>query len=203
MKTIVRTTVSIFVMLLSVPFSYAQQGFRFGVDVHGGMGFEEQGPLTKPQASASLVGGYQFNPHLFLGLGVGMGHFCPLWEEKSLYPGGRQEPGYEYVNKNMLQLFFREKISFLERKVSPFTSVDIGYPVGRKRSSGDSMPLFLEPGLGCDLRIGNGHALSLMVGYRWQEVSYKQSKYNIAEELSSVPLQRIAGQLTLHAGFMF
>ena len=202
MKTKVKIS-CILVMLLSVSYSYAQSGFRFGVDVHGGMGFEEEGPLTKPQASASLVGGYQFNPHLFLGLGIGMGHFSPLSEEKALYPGGRIDFGYEYAEKNMLQLFFREKVNFLDRKVSPFTTFDIGCPVSRKRGSGDSMPLFLEPGLGCDLHIGNGHALSLMVGYHWQGVSYNQSRYNINDQLYSIPLQKIAGQLTLHVGFMF
>lgn len=193
----------ILVILSCVTILPAQSRFRFGVDVLGGMGFEQPAPLTLLQSSVSLVGGYQFNPHLFLGLGVGMGHFSPLSEERALYPGGRIDFGYEYAEKNMLQLFFREKVNFLDRKVSPFTTFDIGCPVSRKRGSGDSMPLFLEPGLGCDLHIGNGHALSLMVGYRWQGVSYNQTRYNSNDQPYSIPLQKIAGQLTLHVGFMF
>ena len=194
-------TVCILVLLSNTTMLFAQRGFRVGVDIHGGIGFDQPVRLTNPQASANLVGGWQFNPHLFLGWGMGIGHFCPLYDEQAKYPGGRIDAEYIYLKRNMFQLFIREKVNILNGKVSPFTILDFGYPVSRK-GKGETQ-LFVEPGLGCDFRIGDKHSLNVMMGYRIQEVNYKRSVYNIYDELHSTSLQKVSGQLTLHLGFTF
>lgn len=66
------------------------------------------------------------------------------------------------------------------------------------------IPLFLEPGLGCDFRLGKRHSLSLTVGYRWQAVSYKQIRYhNYFDYIYTTPLQKNSGVMTQHIGYLF
>lgn len=193
-------------MLSGYTESYAQKGFRFGVDFNGGRTLEDKWfQLNKPQASANLIAGYQFNPYLFLGLGMGVGHFSPLAEENALEPGSRKDPKYIYQNRNLFQLIVREKVNFLDKRISPFTSFDFGYPVnGKDVAKDDRIPYFLEPGLGCDFRLGNRHSLSLTVGYRWQAVEYKQSIYHdYFDIVLTQQKQKIAGVLTLHVGYLF
>ncbi|MBR3291968.1 MAG: hypothetical protein IKI66_07285 [Bacteroidales bacterium] len=198
--------VCLIAMLSGYTESYAQKGFCFGVDFNGGMTLEDKWfQLNKPQASANLIAGYQFNPYLFLGLGMGVGHFSPLTEDKAIEPGSRIDPKYTYQERNMFQLIFREKVNFLDKRISPFTSFDFGYPVNGKDVAKDNrIPYFLEPGLGCDFRLGKRHSLSLTVGYRWQSVSYKQVRYhNYFDYIYTYPLQKTAGVLTLHVGYLF
>ena len=195
--------IALLIAALFVAFSscFAQSGFHVGIDLNGGIGFEQPVRMTKPQASANLVGGYQFNPFLFLGIGMGIGHFCPLYEDRAKYPGSRIEIECEYQTRNLFQLFIREKVNFLDRKVSPFTSLDIGYPMGRRAK--ETSRLFIEPAIGCDFQIGKTHSVNIMVGYRMQGVSYTQSRYNDYDQLISVAMEKISGQLTLHMGFVF
>jgi len=88
--------------------------------------------------------GYQFNPHIFTGLGVGVG----LYDE------------FEDLG---IPVFANFRYTILNKRISPFVDAKAGY------SFGDMEGLYLSPSVGCRFAIGKRMAITTSVCLEVQE----------------------------------
>jgi hypothetical protein len=189
----------------------AQPGFRFGVDVHGGYALDQN---SKHGMGADLVAGYQANPYVFFGVGAGyqMNKALQYHEHTFFLPSEIESDRYDYDQYNRFRFFVRGKANFTKGKVSPFANFDAGLSTTRnmkevKKFIGTvSQPmsgLFFEPAIGCDIQVGGAHQLFVKLGYYCQSTQYFHRRLKDDWVDASCYPTGLAGQLTLHAGFMF
>lgn len=199
------------IMLCMVTELHAQPGFRFGVDVQGGYALD---PYSKHSIGADLVAGCQANPYVFLGVGTGYqtNRALQYHEHTFFLPSEIESDRYDYDKYNRFRFFVRGKANFMKGKVSPFTNFDAGLSTTRNAKEEKKFigtvrkpmtGLFFEPAIGCDIQVVEGHQLFVMIGYCCQSTQYYHRR--IKDDLVDAACYPtgLAGQLTLHAGFMF
>lgn len=178
-----------------------ESAFRYGIDVHGGIGINE---LSHYSAGADILCTWQANNHVQLGVGAGYQRTDAL-----VYMGLGGEYRTDYGDFDGIRLFVREKASLSEGRIAPFVWFDEGGTIGLKRSGARSgrqaTQLFFEPGVGVDFQLKGGNQIGLSLGYLSQHTSY--SRYTIASDgksmLDNTPMTDFIGQLVLHIGFVF
>lgn len=208
-----RKTIVLFIICLALHGYglHAQPGFRFGVDVHGGYALD---PYSKHSIGADLVAGCQANPYVFLGVGAGYqtNQALQYHEHSFSLPSEIESDRYEYDKYNHFRFFVRGKANFTKGKISPFTIFDAGISTTRNAKEEKKFigtvrkpmtGLFFEPAIGCDIQVTGGHQLFVMIGYCCQSTQYYHRR--IKDDLVDAACYPtgLAGQLTLHAGFMF
>ena len=92
--------------------------------------------------------GYQFNPHIFAGLGAGVG----LYDE------------FEDLG---IPVFANFRYTILNKRISPFVDAKAGY------SFGDMEGLYLSPSVGCRFAIGKRMAITTSVCLEVQDYEYE------------------------------
>jgi hypothetical protein len=117
-----------------------------------------------PVPSLTMVNGYQFNQHIFAGIGV----------------------GYEHYDFGVMPVFLEAKYLFRSDILTPFVSVKVGGSVplqshmednwGRSGNKTYGGALF-APEVGIMLPLGNADAFILSVGYHYQQLSYDSPTY--------------------------
>lgn len=209
MKTRVMTIVAF--MLCMTAGLHAQPGIRFGADIHGGYALDLN---SKHGIGADLVAGWQANDYVFIGAGAGyqMNRALQHHEHTIFFPTETESDRYDYDKYNRFRFFVRGKANFTRGKISPFTNFDAGLSTTRnvkeeKKFIGTVRQpmsgLFFEPAIGCDIQVGGGHQLFVMVGYCCQSTQFYHSRVKDDMVDASCYPTGLAGQLTLHAGFMF
>ena len=63
--------------------------------------------------------------------------------------------------------------------------------------------LFFEPAIGCDIQVGGAHQLFVKLGYYCQSTQFFHRRLKDDWVDASCYPTGLAGQLTLHTGFMF
>lgn len=104
--------------------------------------------------------GYQFNPYIFLGAGVGFDFIgnCQ-WGEIG---------GYAYEKRDSkvdIPVFFNVHSNFTRTKFSPFLDVKVGAYVNNDHNK------YAKVSLGCRYALGNNMGLSLSVGYKYRDAT--------------------------------
>lgn len=122
--------------------------FDFGLPLAGNLNY----PLS---LGAQTVVGYQFNRTFTAGIGVAI-------------------QGYGPSDMLLLPVFADARLTFPQKKWTPFVSLDAGYALtlrGGDRKGG----LLISPGVGGRIPIANNLAFSFGLGLRWQ---LNQGPYN-------------------------
>lgn len=117
--------------------------------------------------------GYQFNPYLFGGIGLGVNYYTES----------------ELCN---LPIFANIRANLLDAKITPFVDFRIGYSVL------DVEGLYLAPSVGCRFALTRKMAVNLGVGYTLQRVGiyYVYDNYFFDEKIS-------CSAINLKVGFEF
>lgn len=103
--------------------------------------------------------GYQINPYIYLGAGLGV----------HLYSMDNLETSVA------LPIFANFRVNFTKTKVSPFFDAKIGYSVV------DLKGLYLSPSLGVRIGLSDNLGLNIKVGYSAQKFTYWAYKYTIKD----------------------
>lgn len=121
-----------------------------------------------PIPSLTTVNGWQINPKLYTGLGI----------------------GFEYYEWGVMPVFADVKYLFLtagSQKYTPFGSMKLGwsFPIGNPTEEDVNYEgitkyqggIQLNPEAGIRISMGNNNALLLSMGYHFQQLSYKSRTY--------------------------
>lgn len=95
--------------------------------------------------------GYQFNNYLFVGGGVAYHYYADWWYDSEAYA---------------MPIFANFRANFMNKKVTPFTDVRVGYSVGDLEGG------YAYVGLGARFKLVNKLALNLTLGFSYQEYEY-------------------------------
>lgn len=117
--------------------------------------------------------GYQFNPYIFLGAGLGMSYF-------------------NNSDRVTVPIYTDFRVNFTKNKITPFGEVKLGY------SSGDVEGSFFSTDLGVRFGLVGKKAINVKLGYTVQGTDFSYSSYNYSYS-STEALQAIS----LKVGFEF
>ena len=135
------------------------KGYRGSVEVGTIVNFKASGiPIDKGAFSITTSHGYQFNPHLFLGAGIGLDYHAA---------GGRL----------FMPLFADVRANFLNRDITPFWGVKIGYAVGSKASEVVNPGIYFNPTFGVRFILNRQSAMNIAFGYNLQQQIVKKDIY--------------------------
>ena len=105
--------------------------------------------------------GYQFNPYIFLGAGVGL-HFMPSYETP-----GMNIPLDVRDSKVDIPVFANIRCNFSKKKVTPFVDVKGGTYINNNGG------LYANASVGCRFAINKKQAVSVAVGYALEELEFE------------------------------
>jgi hypothetical protein len=153
-----------------------------------GLLFGEGADGTHPFASLTTVNGWQFGQRVFTGIGL----------------------GYEFYEWGVLPVFADVKYFFKQNVVTPFISFKAGYsfPLSKRKSGSDYYTQYgqtyggvlVNPEVGLLIPVGAANAISVTVGYQYQELSYNEIQiyWNAYEKRVYTNYNRIS----LRVGFL-
>lgn len=105
--------------------------------------------------------GYQFNPHFFLGAGVGL-HFMPSYKTK-----GMDIPLDVRESKVDIPVFANLRCNFTEKKVAPFVDLKGGSYMNNNGG------LYANVSVGCRIALNEKQAISLSAGYATEKLEFE------------------------------
>jgi hypothetical protein len=127
-----------------------------------GLLFGEGADGSHPFASLTTVNGWQFGQRVFTGIGL----------------------GYEFYEWGVLPVFADVKYFFKQDVVTPFISFKAGYsfPLSKRKSGSDYYTQYgqtyggvlVNPEVGLLIPVGSSNAITVGVGYQYQELSYNE-----------------------------
>ncbi len=118
-----------------------ETGYRGFFDFGGTIG---TGTFDDNRVELSTSHGIQISPHFFLGVGAGYNHYSGL-------------------ELHEIPVFGHVRSEFLDKFVSPFIDIKIGYTVF------DEMGFYMNPSVGCRIALPRKTGLSFSVGYTMQK----------------------------------
>jgi len=138
--------------------------------------------------------GYQFNPYVFLGAGVGL-HFMQKYETN-----GMEIALDTRDSKVDVPVFGNVRFNFAKSKIAPFVDGKVGYYVTNNGG------LYYNVSAGCRFSINAKQAVSVSVGYTSQELEFEtfdsfSSKYNL--DYTRSPRKLTAEGVAIKVGFEF
>lgn len=122
----------------------------------GYRGIVEMGPALPLGITMTIINGYQFNPHLSLGLGTGLNFY--IEEERISMP-----------------LFADLRVSFLDKRVSPYIAMNLGYSFDLTNDFEPSGLLFLPMG---GVRFKFSEKMSMNIGLGFGIQGYRYDTYD-------------------------
>ena len=145
-----------------------------------------------PLPSLTMVNGWQINPNLFTGMGV----------------------GYEYYEWGVIPFFAEVKYMRSSDRVKPFCSLKLGYSIPAEKPSESSDyynvitdyigGVLVSPEAGIRIPMGYTNALMLSLGYHYQELSYKQTYQNWYYTTNTEStIHTNYNRISIKVGFMF
>lgn len=138
--------------------------------------------------------GYQFNPYLFLGAGVGL-HFMSSYKTSDM-----EIPLDVRDSKVDIPVYANVHCNFSKKKVAPFVDVKGGTYVTNNGG------LYVNASVGCRVAINEKQAVNVSVGYASEKLEFETfqrftSKYNLDYTRYGNKLDTEA--VTLKVGFEF
>lgn len=138
--------------------------------------------------------GYQFNPYLFLGAGMGL-HFIPSYKTK-----GMDIPLDQRESKVDIPLFANIHCNFLKKKVTPFIDVKGGTYVTNNGG------LYINASVGCRFALNEKQAINLSVGYSLEKLEFETFDRFISHtsmRYTTVPTKYDTEAIAVKLGFEF
>ncbi len=140
---------------------FIELGFSFGTSTENGI-YSDDG---NDRLEFSTSHGFFFNPYLFLGGGVGF-HYYPGYYDDGEY--------YSYDDDDItleIPIFAHIRVHFIDRKVSPFADIKLGYSVY------DYTGPYFSPSVGCRFAKGSRSGFWFSLGYTLQQ--FDEFEHNI------------------------
>lgn len=154
---------------------YKERGYRGFAELGYTIGIGDY--LDDNRIELSTSHGYQFNPHFFLGGGMGVHYFHQAYSDVYALPF--------YVD-------FRA--SFTKGRISPFGGLKLGYSIGITDEDAGDLGTYIAPSIGVRFKLGYSFGLNLSAGYSVQLVQYEDYYSRTTENL---------GGFTIRAGIEF
>lgn len=129
--------------------AYRYWGYRGFVEMGYAIG---TGDNAEDRLEISTSHGYQFNPYLFLGGGVGF-HY------------------YTNADEAMLPFFVDFRANFIRGSVTPYAGVKLGYSALLGDIFGSSGGLYFSPSIGVRFSIDSDKAINVSLGYSLQRLN--------------------------------
>lgn len=128
---------------------YADCGYTFGV-----------GPYRMDRYEVQTSHGYQFNPYLFIGGGLGL-HFTGKFGDSYSIPF------VTYRSRQTdLPLFANVRWTILDKRITPYLDTKIGYFVTHNNG------LYASAALGCRIYTVGTQAMNVSVGFAYEELQF-------------------------------
>lgn len=153
---------------------FSRTGYRGFVDIGYALGVGDYGDGV---FAVSTSHGYQFNPYIFVGAGIGVDYHLD----------------YETV---FLPIFADIRGYFIDGSITPFVGIKIGY------SPVDGYGLYFNPSVGASFGISRKFALNVSIGYNLQRAEVYTYYYSYYGPRSSYSNETI-GAITFKVGFEF
>lgn len=189
-----RKTIFLFALLLSLDImaqNAASNCYRGFVDVGYSAGI---GDYKFGHIEVNTSHGYQFNPYIFLGAGVGF-HFASEYKTSDM-----DIPLDVRDSKVDIPVFANAHFNFTKKKVSPFVDIKGGTYVNNNGGA------YISASVGCRFSINSKQAVDLSLGYASEKLEFETfdsftSRYNL--DYTREPTKYATEALTLRVGFEF
>lgn len=152
----------VFVLPLAISGQIIEKGYHGFVE--GGYAVNTGGTISINWAEVNTIHGYQVNPNIFVGAGLGI-HFTPEFKGNEI--GGL--PHWRRGNKIEKPIFANFRWTMLNKKVTPLVDLRLGHNL----SNGSGM--YGSAGLGCRLALKNNKALYFVVSYTSHKLKFEES----------------------------
>ena len=206
MKTKLFLLVALIMATVSVA-NAQSKGYEKSIELNGGVGLDN---YSKYSFGISMINGYRFSDHFYLGAGVGYKNINSLYYTSTNYVGNRYTGYYEsFDSRNLIQLYARAKANLSKGQISPFFQFDVGgsLDLNSNKDAGTASGVILEPAFGVDFKTKDPKtAIYVSVGYNMQGMSYRKWDLNpdvVGTSAGDVMINRLAGQLKFRIGFRF
>lgn len=170
-------------------------GYQQSVDV----GFSYLGYWPNVYFGLEYIGGWRFNELFYVGAGTGL--------EFNVTGNGSWSYGGYYLNEHVLYvpLYAHARVYLGKKKVMPYFALSVGGMLstkgeisGTEISYGTSR-FILEPAVGADFRLYNGHSIYVNLAYMLQTMPEVIACYG-----HSAMIQQVATHgFSLHIGYTF
>ncbi|MGE5316948.1 MAG: hypothetical protein ACM3ME_03050 [Chloroflexota bacterium] len=144
-----------------------------------------------PIPSLSTVNGWQFNKHIYTGLGI----------------------GYEYYDWSVLPVFAEVKYMADFERIIPFGSLKLGYafPISKPVNNSDNYGISeynggvqLNPEVGLRFVMSSRSSFMFSLGYHFQQLSFQEKNYYWWNENGyETTVHTDYNRISIRAGFMF
>ena len=142
---------------------YLSSGYRGMVEIGGGTNFARYDCLCAPPTGShfelSTTHGYQLNPYLFFGAGVGMQI--------------KDANGWDFAFDVLFPVFADFRANFNKKRISPFGLLRIGYAINTHEELKGG--IYLNPSLGYRFGLNKKLAINVSLGYLFQQMEYSYS----------------------------
>lgn len=124
-----------------------EMGYQIGVGDYG-----------MDRLKLNIINGYQINPYFSLGFGTGLRYYFD-------------------VDAAVIPVFADFRANFLEKKVSPYLSIGIGYSFDATDGF-NSIGFLLNPTVGVSFKVSDKSALNVGIGYEMQKMDAYYGNYD-------------------------
>lgn len=109
--------------------------------------------------------GYQFNPYIFVGGGLGL-HFM-----REYFTDGNRDTPLDHRDRFVdVPVFANARFTFIEQNITPFVDIKAGYFLTHHGG------LYLSASIGCRFATWNRHAVNLSIGYSYENLQFDTFK---------------------------
>lgn len=132
----------------------SSRGYMLLVENSAGFG---TGTYGMNMEKISVINGYRFNPYISLGGGTGL-----------------RFGSNDYFDNVYLPLFADFRVNFINRKVTPYASANLGLAFNLSDEEDDEPQAFFNPTIGVKFNFTKRMGLSLGIGLDLQTISYHE-----------------------------
>jgi hypothetical protein len=163
-----RLVITLFICSISLcGFAQIKKGYHGFVDA--GYAQELTGTLGISWIELNTVHGYQFNPYIFVGGGLGI-HYVPEFKEGDI----SGKPYWKRDKSQQIPIFANVRWTILDKKITPFIDAKLGFDVTKDTG------LYETIGVGCRFGLKNNKAINVKLSYegRTLEIDNFKSEFN-------------------------
>ena len=142
---------------------FPRRGYKGFIDLGFSLGInDDDWSYRDDKFEFTTSHGYLFNPHLFVGLGIGLNYYVGHYDE-NYYP-------YDDEDRFEVPFFAHIRTHFLNRRIAPFADAKLGYILT------DENGVYFSPSVGCRFARSNRSAFWVSLGFSL--IRYDDSRYH-------------------------
>lgn len=199
-----------FIFVIAFVFSLTTNAqVRFSPTISADYGFGKTEQVEK-YYGLNFVAGVDIGKRWNVGIGVGFEESDELYSRTYMNVNINYGKVHDYTYYNVpfvgaaqrIPVFARGKYKFLDSKVSPYVSLDLGAAITISANGDDDGTRFIaRPAVGIDFCVGRG-SIFLQLGYRNMEYKYEYTELTNTTDFKTQKSES-CGVLELAAGYEF